>query len=179
MPIDFAAIFNPIQLIGYVAMALCIFAYQAKTRRYILLIQGTGCILWTLHFFLLGSYAGMLLNAVNAARNITYAFIERYKFSRSPFCLGITLTICLSMLAVTVPAEAWLGVLPVAATSLASVAFFMQKERLVRLFYLIASPVWMVYDIIGGSIGGTLCEGFTMISIVIALFRFKKEKKTA
>lgn len=179
MSIDFAAIFDPVQLIGYVAMALCIFAYQAKTRRYILLIQGLGCILWTLQFFLLGSYAGMLLNAVNAARNITYAFIERYKFSSSPFCLGITIAVCLSMLFVTIPGEGWLGIFPVVATSLASVAFFMRKERLVRSLYLVASPVWMVYDIINGSIGGTICEAFSIISIVIALLRFKKEKRAA
>ena len=69
---------TPTQLLGYVAMALCLLSYQCKKNKTYFIMQTASGIAFTLHFFLLGAWSGMLLNAVGALRGIFFSLGEKF-----------------------------------------------------------------------------------------------------
>ena len=73
----------------------------------------------------------------------------------------------------------WNGVMsifPTAAMVLSSVSLYITDERKIRIISLFVSPLWLVYDAWSFSIGGTVSEIFTIISILVAMWRFRKKK---
>lgn len=161
-----------IQLIGFLAMAFGIGSFQAKKRVHIILIQSIASCLWVVQFALLGTFTGAALNLIAIFRGITYMFKGKYK----PFS-GIWMPIIFSSLFIAVGILTWEGpisLLPTFAMTVSSFALFITKEKAIRLLSLAVSPPWLVYDVLAGTIAGTLAEVFSLISIIIALIRFRK-----
>jgi hypothetical protein len=52
-----------------------------------------------------------------------------------------------------------------------------QDANMCRLYTLCASPLWLTYNIIGGSQGGIITEVFASISIIIGMLRLDRKKK--
>jgi hypothetical protein len=53
----------------------------------------------------------------------------------------------------------------------------MENAKLVRRYSLIASPLWLTYNIINFSLGGAITEIFCIISIFVAMIRLDFKKK--
>lgn len=180
MPFDFSTIdfgFIGIQLIGFVAMGLGIFSYQAKRRSTILTIQISASALWCLQFFLLSSWAGLMNNAIGMARNAVYAQKERLSWVRSkavPFVF-ILLVIAAGIFSFTL--EGPISLLPMVAMVIQTAAYYITNERVIRICSLFVSPLWLIYDAIQLSAAGVICESLTIISIIIALIRFHQKPK--
>ena len=70
-------------------------------------------------------------------------------------------------------------ILPVLGMMISTVACRTRNAATVRKLSLINSPLWLVYDALTHSVGGTLCEVMCLISIVIGIVRLdiKKIKK--
>ena len=63
------------------------------------------------------------------------------------------------------------------AVIIQTAGYYITNERIIRICSLFVSPLWLVYDAIQLSAAGVLCETLTIISIIIALFRFRQKKK--
>lgn len=162
-----------IQLLGFVAMAFGIGSFQAKKRVYILLMQSIASLLWVTQFLLLGGFTGAALNFIAVLRGATYMQKGKYKWAS-----GIWMPIIFSVLLIVMGIFTWEGfisLLPTGAMVVSSFALFMTDERKIRYLSLIVSPPWLVYDIITGTIAGTLAEVFSLTSIIIAIYRFRKK----
>ncbi len=163
-----------VQLLGFGAMALGIGSYQAKTRRGILFMQLAAAVLWSTQFFFLKSYTGAALNIVSIVRNLVYMQKEKHAWARSKYVPIITAAAFILCGILT-----WNGIMsifPTAAMVLSSVSLYVTEERKIRIISLFVSPLWLVYDAWSFSIGGTVSEIFTIISILIAMWRFGKKK---
>lgn len=168
-PLDIVA-----QIIGFLALAFTAGSFQGKNRKRILIFQSLGSFLWMVQFILLGSYTGAIVNSISVIRNVFYYFKDKNKLFSSkwlPFLAGILYVICGIF-----TFDGILSVLPVIAALIASVAFYITEEKKIRILSLFVSPLWMVYDIFAPSIAGVLTESITLISIIIALFRFRKKQ---
>lgn len=180
MPFDLSSIdwaFIGIQLIGFVAMGLGIGSYQAKRRTTILTIQMTASVLWCLQFFLLSSPAGLINNALGIVRNTVYTQKERWAWVRS---IAVPIVFCVVAIAAGIYSFTLEGVvafLPMLAVIIQTAGYYITNERVIRICSLFVSPLWLVYDAIQLSAAGVLCETLTIISIIIALFRFRQKKK--
>ncbi len=167
-----------IQAIGFVAMALGILSFQAKSRTGILLMQMTAGLIWMTQFLLLGAYTGAFLNVVGAVRNLIYSRKEKVKFLNSPAVPALIMTafVTVGMLTYDGP----MSLLPVAAMLISSVALYITEERKIRFLSFFVSPPWLVYDAYTGSIPGVAAEIFTICSIGIAIWRYdiRKTKNT-
>lgn len=180
MPFDLSTLdwgFIGIQLIGFVAMGMNIFSFQAKRRNTILLIQIAGSILWCLQFSLLASTAGLINNLLGIARNTVYSQKERWAWvsSRAVPCTFILLVIAAGVYSFTL--EGPLSLLPMVAMIIQTVAYYITNEKTIRICSLFISPLWLVYDAIQPSLAGVICETFTIVSIFIALFRYRERKE--
>ncbi|MBQ2699481.1 MAG: YgjV family protein [Firmicutes bacterium] len=160
-----------IQGIGFVAMAAFIISYQIKSNRALYLCQLIGSALFCLQFFLLDAASGCLSLALNIVRSLLLLRYNEWRWVRSkavPLLLVIAFALVLRF--------TWAGpvsLLAFVASAVSTVGYFSNNARTIRLSnLLVASPCWIVYDLIVGSWGGAVSEIITISSILISIRRF-------
>ena len=61
-------VFSPAQLLGYLAFVLGVVAFAQRIDWRLKLLVATECIIYTLHFYLLGNHPAAISAALSAAR---------------------------------------------------------------------------------------------------------------
>lgn len=172
------------QGLSILAMSMNILSYQQKKERRVIACQLFGALLFSVSFFLLGGYAGALLNLVGIVRAVVFLYKERLRATHFGWLLVFSLVYALSyVLTFTVfekPAtlpHLLVELLPVVAMVITTVSFRL-NAKMIRRLGLINSPLWLIYNVVTFSIGGILCEAFSLVSIGVGMWRHdRKEKK--
>ena len=179
LPLEIAA-----QAVSIVAMAFNIFSYQNKRQRGVILFQLFGSGLFAVSFFILGAFVGGLLNLIGVVRAIVFMNKEKLRTHHPLWLIGFVTVYLLSyLLTFTVfgkePTAAHLIVefLPVVGMTATTISFQREKAATVRRYGLISSPSWLVYNVVSGSLGAILCEVFSLISILIGIWRLDIQKR--
>ncbi|MBE7041598.1 MAG: YgjV family protein [Ruminococcaceae bacterium] len=162
------------QLLGILGFLLSIISFQQNTQKRIVFVQFLANISFTIHFYLIGAYTGSILNGIAIVRSFVYCFKDK-KWASSNIWIVI-----FSLAFIVAGIYTWegpLSILPTTAMVLSSVSFGIKNPKLVRRIYFPCSPMWLIYNIVGGSIGGVLTECFAMVSIIIGMLRFDRKKK--
>lgn len=171
------------QIISLVAMAFNCLSYQRKNQKGILTLQLFGSGLFGLSYFMLGAMAGGLLNVVAVLRALVFLNPTRTKADRPVWQMGFGAAYVASYVLIftvfgvepTLPrmlAE-WL---PVLAMVLSTVSFRYGKGKMTRMFGLVCSPLWLMYNIYSHSIGAIACETLNLISITVGILRHDRKK---
>ena len=69
--------------------------------------------------------------------------------------------------------------LPVIGMVSTNLAFRFNSAKIIRRFGLISSCSWLIYNIANFSVGAIICEVLSLCSILIGMFRFDRNRKTA
>lgn len=162
------------QVIGFVAAALLLLSFQQKTHRRIVVMQFCSGLLFATQYFLLGAYEGMVGNIVGFIRSIVYCFRGKSKFADSIICPIIfsILAGAGGLLTYTSP----VSLLPMAAMMISSFVIWNPRTQELRALTIPTSLMWLIYNIICGSVSGTVTEILCQLSIYIGLFRFRNKK---
>lgn len=158
-----------IQLLGLIPSIISFTSLQSGSRKRILVLQSLCCVLWIVHYALLGAGSGIVINIVGLGRAVVCAFNYR-KWAKSKAWLAFFLV----AYAVS-PLFAWDGLHCLflsAAMMLTSVALWNHNMRLTRLLFLINSPLVLVYNLFARSYSSVLVEVFALASYLIAVWRF-------
>lgn len=172
------------QAVGILAMAFNIYSFQMKTSNRVILLQMFGGALFSVSFFMLGATVGGILNAVAAFRAIIYMNEEKLHathigwliFFEAVFAASYVLTFTVFGKAFT-PGNALLELLPVIGMTASTISFRLQNAKAIRLFGLISSPSWLIYNIINVAVGAIVCEVLSLFSIFIGLLRYDIKRK--
>lgn len=164
-----------IQMIGFIAMALDCFSFQAKKRKWILLIQIAACVFWILQMLLLGGYTGAAMNLLAIGRAVVFMLKDKYQWAQSKWTLFITISAFIGAAMMTY--ENLLSLLPMGAMIVLTVALYLSDERKIRVIALLSVPLWFVYDFNIGSYAGIASEIMNFSSILIAMARYRKNNK--
>ncbi len=162
------------QIVGFVAIAVAFISFQAKRRASILIIQSVANVIWAIHFFMIGSFAGAVVNAYCVVRNLIYAQKDRWRWVGSwitPAAVAIG-AVTISVIS----ANSWIDYLLLPSTIVSSLAFYLNDEKKIRAFSIFVAASWLVYNIIEFSISGMCAELFNLTSITVAIIRFRKFK---
>lgn len=162
------------QLLGILGFLLSIISFQQNTQKRIVFVQFLANISFTIHFYLIGAYTGSILNGIAIVRSFVYCFKDKKWASSNVWIVIFSLAFVVAGIYTW---EGPLSILPTTAMVLSSVSFGIKNPKLVRRIYFPCSPMWLIYNIVGGSIGGVLTECFAMISIIIGMLRFDRKKK--
>lgn len=171
------------QILGIAGMTMNILSFMQKSQRRIIVMQLFGGALFALNYLLLGSHTGCLLNVAAVFRAVVYSNKEKfhaeekgwfYGFSAS-FVLIYILTFALFGKAPT-PANFAIELLPVVSMMIATYAFSLKNAAQVRKLGLVYCPMWLVYNCFVFSIGGILCEAFSIGSIIVGYLRHDRVK---
>ena len=161
------------QALGFVAVILGFVSFQVKTSKKLLVVQTFTCLVFTLHYFMLGATPAGVLNLVGLIRNIVYYYRDKNrhveKYAPLVFA-GIMLILGLL---------SWEGthsVLVVAGLVINTVCLSFKDPQNIRKSILVTSPMVLVYDVFELSIGGMIYESVVIISSVIGLLRYRQKR---
>lgn len=173
-----------VQCLSILGLICVVASYQQKNKSTLILVQATGGALFAVHYLLLDAYAGFLLNAIAVFRGIVF-YKERSTKDGKPWVIVISI-LCLAAYALTflvfgtpsTPANLVLELLPTIGMVVLTISFNMTHAGHIRALGSINSAGWLTYNIAHLSIGGTLCEIFCLISIVIGILRHDIKRKS-
>lgn len=185
VPLPFAApqlpalssFFGPLQLLGYLACAISLSAFFARTHRRFLLTGATSAFLWALHYHLLGERIAAALSAVSAGRNTIALHVLTL-----PRRKRIALTLAACSLLVTLAAFTWSGpltALPTFASCLTMTAAFWLAGYRFRRVLLVSDSCWLVFGVLVGSIAGALAATISLSINAWTLHRLREAERNA
>ena len=163
-------------------MACNIISYQQKTQNRLVACQLLGGVLFSISFFLLGATIGAFLNLIAAIRAVIFLFPKKLKTSHPAWLVGFFICyIAFYVLNFTMfgaeptPASFAIEALPVIGMTALSIGFMLEDSSKTRLFGLISSPSWLIYNICHFSLGAIICESLSLASIFIGMLRHDKK----
>lgn len=170
MPLfDFAQLLSPAQLSGYAAFVLGVTAFlQRKDRRLKLFLVGE-CVVYVVHFTLLGNLPAASSAGVSGVR--TFLSIRL----RSRWLALIFMAIYLGIgIALDTTGVRWL---PVVGGGVATWGMFVLHGTRMRLVVLASTVLWLINNILSGSIGGTVLEAFIATASLVTIVRMIVEAR--
>ena len=165
------------QAVGVIATLLIVSSFQAKKRLSLLLIQTASSVLWAAHFFMIGQPTGAILNLICVVRNLIYSKKNEWKWAGS--IVSPLSFVILSMAVPMLTYENIFSIIPMIGNSISSIALFLNKERQIRILSIFVSVCWLAYNLSAFSIPGIITETSNIVSITIALIRFRNKKSVA
>lgn len=177
------------QVLGMLGMLMNVGSFQMKDQRRLILVQLFGSVLFTVHFLLLGISEGRFLmgcalNIIGMARAYVYSHKERFHADGIWWLIGFVISYMAAyVLTFTLfgtprtPADFIIEFLPVIGMTVTTVSFRMKEAGHVRALGMINSPAWLAYNLLRGSLGGSLSEIFCLISVIVGIVRLDCRKK--
>ena len=160
-----------IQAIGFAGLAMYVISFQLRSNRALYLTQSLGSVMFGVQFLLLGSLTGCLSLMLVIVRNLLLMRYQEWAWVRWKGWVAIFSAFCIAILIFT-----WngpLSILPYIAVQVGTIMYWTNNARNLRLANLFcASPCWLIFDIIVGSIGGILNETILIVSILVSIYRY-------
>lgn len=155
------------QMMGLIGAFFLMFSFQMKTSKKFFACQSIGSGFFLIHYLMLGAYTGVLISIVSVARSSLIAALKgKIKYS---VVISLILLTAASGFFIYTGIET---VLMIVAYVLFTAALLTENSRLIRLTqFFAASPLQLAHNIIVFSLGGIICEGFNMVSIIVSVFR--------
>ena len=161
------------QLVGMIPLILSFFVFIFNDRRKIIIFKGISDLLWALHFFLLGEMSGAIINSVNTVRNIVFFQKDKkwcnHRLIPILFCAFTVFGGIFSF-------DGIKGIFPMLGSCLAVIGFWCSKPDTIRKFNLPATLLWLIYGIMTKSVSTIICNTLSIISILTAALRLRREK---
>ena len=161
------------QVVGVIAFIVMFGAYQADTSKKLLFVQTAAIVCFCIHYLLIGAYTAFALNAVGVVRNIVFYHKDKKIFSYKawPYVFS-AIMIVLGVLTW----QDWYSVLFIAGLSVNTVCMSLPTAQGIRKSLLFTCPPVLVYNICVLSIGGVINESLSIVSSVIGIVRYSKNK---
>ena len=121
---------------------------------------------------MLGAFSAVLTNIINIIRCIVFSVFDKKK------SILINLVI-LTFLIIPFVYNSLFDLLPVIITIIYIFSTWQDNMKIVRLFFVIAAFLWIVYNLHVGAVMPLIGNVFEIISGVLALIRFKSNKENA
>ena len=166
-------------IIGVLATIIFVSSYQLKKRNHIIICNTSSRILYVIQYLLLGAFSGAVLDVVG----VFAAMIAQKK--NSPFIKKFFIPVVIVVNSIIIGAglilyKTPIDILPIVGVIFQIGAFWMTKEKHIRIISLLSCPFWFSYNFISGAYGSCLGDVTSFISITVAIFRydiFKREEK--
>ena len=164
------------QIVGIAATIVITSAYQANTKRGMLMIQTPGVVLLCVSYLLLGAISGFALNIVCVLRNVCCMFIKER--TKAYYVMTGVLMCALGAMGIL----SWDGYLSLLLiVCLVANTFFVALgiPQILRYSLVVTSTLCLIYNIAIPipSIGGILLESITVVSAIVGILRFWRSKK--
>ena len=160
-------LFSTAQMFGHAALLVSLVTFSRKRdTQFKGWLVGQN-LLYAIHFFLMGNLAAMVGSTLSSTRTLLSLY------TRSLVVIAILLTANV-LLGFWVVKAAW-NVIPLTATAIATVAMFRLHGLQLRCVMLLCTILWLINNILTGSIGGTAMESMIAVMSCFTIFRLRRE----
>ena len=166
-------------VLGFLAVALFVFSYQMKTRRYIIALGAASRVLYVTQYILLGAYEGALLDIVGFFISLVCSQTER-GFVKKHFWPILILSNLVILAVGAFTYKNIFSLLAIFGVFFETLALWLKKERHIRIVSIFAAPCWLLYNFQSRAYGSVVGNVITLVSLAVAILRYdvlKKEKK--
>jgi hypothetical protein len=162
-----------VNFFGVMGVITTVLIYQQKENRWMLIWKLVTDMSWLIHYLLLGANSVAVVTIVAIMRSIVL-LCRKYKWASSKVWLWIFLgtSLFLSILAW----KDWTSLLTTIASPACIIAFWIGNPKFTRIISIPTALMFLLNVAINGSLWGTLCESFILISAVVGLFRIDLRK---
>ena len=159
------------QIIGVISFSMFVISYQVKSNRLLYVLQTLGNGGFLIHFLLMGTFSGGIGTFVTTIRNAMLAKYDDWKWVQWKGWVVIFSAVSIGLTVLT-----WkniLGLFSIIGTVSSTIAYWTNNARTIRAVNLFcSSPAWFIHNFGNGSIGGAATDAFTMISVIVSIYRF-------
>lgn len=174
------------QAAGIVAMVFNVLSYLWKKQKTVITFQLLGSSFFAISFFMLGAFSGSIGNIITVFRATMFLNKEK-THAENPRWLPVYICLFLIMFVLNFTAfgkeitvfNLFTELLPFIGGLALSIGYFLKSASGIRKAGLVSSPCWLLYNIIVGSWGATLCEVFTLTSIFTGMIVNDRKAKEA
>ncbi len=164
------------QMIGFLALAANICSFHFKKYNQIVIVQMISSVLFTAHFALLyaGGRADALtagaLNGLSLFRNGLLLLTEKKRTQKGTILIAGFFSAAVVAFGI-LTWNSWVSVLFIIAMVLVTVSMSVRNPSTLRLLMMTAAPFSFTYDLLIGSVGGSINEAISFLSALIAYRR--------
>ena len=185
-----------VQAIGFIAIAVNILSVQFNSHWLIMLFKSLGSFLFCIQYLLLGAFTGLVMDFIGVIRNFVFAYnVKKGKsnkwwivlFSVLTTILGVatiiltwgktieTLSRWSANVTVLTILAVFISIISVAAKLITTIGYGAKDPHKVRMINLPSFSLWIIYNITVLSIAGAINDSMSIVSILIAEYRFRKK----
>lgn len=163
--------FSPAQCLGYAAFVFGMACFAQTDDRRFKLFMALECAAYVGHFALLGQGTAVASTAVSLARSLASLKL------RTPAVGGFFIALSLAL-------GAWLyqgplSLLPIASSCIGTTALFFLQGLRMRVLMLVGTLLWLVNNLLVGSVGGSALEACLALSNLWTIRRLWLAQKVA
>ncbi|MEE0946820.1 MAG: YgjV family protein [Acutalibacteraceae bacterium] len=163
-------------IIGIIAVAVFLLSYQMKKRNAIVTCNVISRVLYIVQYILLGAFEGAVLDIVGVIASLVAQKKDK------PFIKKYMLLCFIAVDLLTIGAGILLyenvySILPIIGVLLHTGAFWLNDEKRIRQVSLAGSPFWFVYNFHSRAYGSSVGDLLSMVSIILAMFRYDFKRK--
>ncbi|MFA9438641.1 YgjV family protein [Uliginosibacterium sp. sgz301328] len=156
------------QIFGYLAFAMGVSSFLQKSDQRFKIFMAAECVSYVIHFWLLGNYTAVASSAVSVGRSV--AAIRTRSIWVALFFVALSLGFGIWL------ATSWLSFLPIIASCVGTLSLFLLHGVRMRCFMLIGTCLWLLNNILSGSIGGTMLEATVLATNLLTIRRLQLEQ---
>ena len=162
--IDLAA-----KLFGIIGLVTYILAFQCKSSRKLIFISLCSDFSYAIQMFLLGGYTGCLTLVIASVYGLIQCCYGKKWAMWSGWRWVFAALYALSSILTW---ENFFSILPFIGATTVTFSNWTRNGRIIRIFRLfVIAPVWLTYDFYAGSLSGTVCQIFGIVSILVSIYR--------
>ncbi len=164
----------PAQWPGYLAFAFGLACFAQTDDRRFKVFMALECAAYALHFALLGQATAVASTLLSLGRSL--AALHAPVAWRPAAGLGF--------IAANLVAGAWLyagplSLLPIAASVMGTTALFFLQGVAMRALMLVGTALWLVNNLLVGSVGGSLLEACLLLANGLTIARMLRARRAA
>lgn len=165
------------QAFGIAGFVITVLSYQERNNKKFFIKQGLAGLMFFMNFSIIGAWTAAMFNLTNLGRGALLSKNDK-KLWRLVLIEALY-TICFLIGLATIigiPKQIFVSALTYVGLFVMTVFMWKGNGKHIRYVQLsLTSPVWIIHNIYNFSLGGLLCEIFSMVSVIISFIRFGKD----
>lgn len=159
---------SPAQLLGYLAFVCGVACFAQTDDRRFKLFMAAECAAYIGHFGLLGQPTAVASTTVSLLRSL--ASLQARRPAVGAFFIALSAGLGAWLM------QGWLSLLPIAASCIGTYALFFLQGWRMRALMLVGTLLWLVNNLLVGSIGGTALEAVLALTNLHTLWRMARPR---
>lgn len=151
------------------------FSYLTNDKKKIMILVTMTSLFYGGEYLLLGAFSGVVVNIISIIRNIWF-YVNAKNNKKNNIWVLVILSLALVILGI-ITYENIFSIIPIVATVLFTYSVWQDNNKVYRYLSVPMSIMWIVYNIVCGSILGLIAESVMLVFEIIGIIKLEANKR--